>query len=319
MILFQLLLSTGMTSLLSAAQWEFPSAGIQEIQVRAKAAKILVKQAVGASVRVSIVGPKEMSWSQELKAIDGVTIKTLYITGPEDSLVVGDSFLTIELPKEILSTKLVFEEVRAELQSVSQVQVSALKGQIIGNNTGEGIHYNLQKGDIQSFQHKGSLEIESYGGKILVKDGQGNLKVQLFSGDLTIEKNQGRIQLESQSSVARIKEQQGVVSLQWGRGSLSLSDFSGRLEGASTEGQLQLQLKPESIVDLQAGRGKVNVSLPSGSGASLNLKTITGDLSVPSPLKAGREGKFRIARGKLSGALKGSVSIHAEDASISVK
>lgn len=318
--LFLTLITPFFTSPSWAIQWDIPAQGIQQILLRAKSAKVLIKPAGGALIRVMIHGPKEMVWTQEVQMSEGVdSSKILMISGPEEGIVMGDSFVSIEIPKEISNTKIILEEVKAELQSVSQVQVSALKGQISGVNTGEGIRYYLQRGEIQSLQHKGQLEIESFGGKISIKEGQGNVKVQLFSGDLTIEKNQGRVQIESQSSVARIKEQQGVISLQWGKGLFTLQEFSGRLEGTSNDGQLQIQVKPDSIVDLQAGRGKVNVTLPSGSGASLNLKTVSGELAVPGSLKSSREGKFRIARGKLPGTLKGSVNVRAEEASITVK
>lgn len=315
-----LLLNTLGSHWLWAMQWDIPSMGILEIQLRTKAAKIIVKPSDNSQIKVTITGPKELEWVQEQINIESAANrKILKITGPEEGVSVADTTVILGLPRESISTKLVFEEVQADLQSVAQVQVTALKGQITSRSTGDGVHYVLQKGEIQSFQHRGALEIESFGGKVQVKEGQAHLKVQVFSGNILLEKNAGRLQLESQSSSAKIAEHQGVVSLQWGKGSLAISDFSGRIEGTSLEGQLQLQVKPESIIDLQAGRGRVSVALPPGSGASLNVKTVTGDLSVPQPLKPAREGKYRMARGKLAGAHKGSVTIRAEDASIVVK
>jgi DUF4097 and DUF4098 domain-containing protein YvlB len=296
-----------------AAQWEIPHQELQELQLRAKAGKLLVRRTEGAMIKVRIEGSAASTWSQDVR--NGV----LSIVGPEENTSVEDSSITIELPLGAYVATFVFEDVRAELQNVSRVTVHALKGQIIGRSTGEGVHYFMQKGEIQSFKHTGALEIENFGGKVTVTDGQSSFKVRLFSGDLQIEKNLGSLLLESHSSTAKIRQQHGIVGLQWGKGTLTMEDFSGRLEGTSSDGQLLFKVNPDSVIDLQATRGKVNVNLPTNSGAKLNLRTVAGEVSVPSPLRVAREGRFRVAKGVLSGALKGSINIRTEEATIGIR
>ena len=296
-----------------AVQWESAGTDIHEIQIRARAAKIIVQRSSTNSIKVSVTGSNESLWREDVQS------NILKVSGPEDSGHIEDSNLVLEIPAGVIQSKLVFEEVRAEINSVSHLILNSLRGKIIAHSTGEGIKYFMQKGEIQSFQHQGNLEIESFGGKISVFEGQSNLKIRLFSGELIIDKNSGALSLESQSSTAKINSQQGVVSLQWGRGNLVMTDFMGRLEGKSNDGQLQFKVKPESMIDLEALRGKVMVSLPVGSGASLNLRSANGELNVPAPLKPAREGRFRVARGTLSGALKGSIHIRSEDASIGIR
>lgn len=317
--------------------WDIPTQGVGEIQVRARAAKLVVKQGTAANtLKVSILGGKEDQWRQEVQnqEMNGtgstsaggtssipsdVGLKILKITGPEEGITVEDTIVSLELPATALQSKFVFEEVRAELQSVAKMTLSALKGKIVGRNTGDGVKYFMQKGEIQSQKHTGNLEIESFGGKVSVSEGQGPLKVKLFSGDLVLEKNSATLTLESFSSSAKITDQQGNVSLQWGKGSLMISDFAGRFEGTSADGQLKLQVKPESLIDLQATRGTVNVTLPASSGASLNLRSASGDLSLPNSIKPTREGRFRVVRTKLPGSQKGSVSIRSDEANIVIR
>lgn len=318
--LFKALIVAFSVEVIGAVQWELPTQGIQEVQVRAKAAKLTVKSIEGTLLRILITSSKEPLWSQEVLTLDSVTNqKVLKIYGPEEGITVEDTVINIEVPKEGIYTKLVFEDVRAEINSVAQLTLSSLKGRIVAQSTGENVHLSLQKGEIQSIQNKGAMEIEAYGGKVLVKDGQSSIKLLLFNGDLNIEKNSGKLHLVSYSSSAKINDQQGAVQLQWGKGNLSMTDFMGHLEGESQDGTLQIQVKPEARVDLQAMRGRVQVQLPNGSGASLRLKTATGDLIVPSPLKPAREGKYRVVNGKLAGLNKGRVNIHSEEASIIVK
>lgn len=303
--------------------WDIPTQGVSEIQVRARAAKLVIKQgSLANTLKVSILGGKEDQWRQQVQAQEmneGVGMKILKITGPEDGITVEDTILSLELPAMAIPSKFVFEEVRAELQSVTKLTLSALKGKIVGRNTGDGVKYFMQKGEIHSQKHTGNLEIESFGGKVSVSEGQGPFKVKLFSGDLVLEKNSAALTLESYSSTAKITEQQGNVSLQWGKGSLVMNEFSGRLEGTSADGQLKLQVKPESLIDLQTTRGSVNVSLPTSSGASLNLRSASGDLSLPNSIKPTREGRFRIVRAKLPGTQKGSVAIRSDEANIVIR
>lgn len=323
--------------------WDIPTQGVSEIQVRARAAKLVVKQGTAANtLKVSIMGGKEDQWRQELQTVEvngsnsnsssgffssgstsssssSSTSKVLNITGPEEGITVEGSIVSLELPTTAIQSKFVFEDVRAELNSVAKLTLSTLKGKIVGRSTGDGVKYFMQKGEINSQKHTGSLEIESFGGKVSVAEGQGPLKVKLFSGDLVLEKNNAALTLESYSSSAKITDQQGNVSLQWGKGSLVMNDFTGRLEGTSADGQLKLQIKPESLIDLQATRGTVSVILPASSGASLNLRSASGELSLPSSIKPAREGRFRIVRTKLPGSQKGSVAIRADEANIVIR
>jgi len=323
--------------------WNIPIYGLSEIEVRAHAAKVVIKQGDSSgTLKVSILGGKEGLWRHEVQSIlvsGGISntsasgsassgsnlnsneslSKVLKITGPEEGISIEDTILSIELPPGAPSSKFAFEEVRAELQGVSKLTLSALKGKITGKNTGEGIKYFMQKGDIQSTKHTGTLEIESFGGKISISESQGATKIKLFSGDLVLEKNTGALSIESYSSSAKISDHQGNVNLQWGKGNLVINEFAGRLEGTSADGQLQIQLKTDSLIDLNAIRGKVSVKLPASSGASLNLKSVSGELILPGTLKPTREGRFRVVHSKLPGTQKGSVAIHSDEASIVIR
>ncbi|MEY4617713.1 MAG: hypothetical protein RJB66_2673 [Pseudomonadota bacterium] len=302
-----------LSSVLLAMDWEIPSSGVQVVQVRARAAKVVVEKNHGSTIRVSISGLGEQSWQHELQT------SNLLISGPEDLGTTEETKITLGIPDSITQTQLVFEDIRADLKSVSRLVVTALKGRISVSAAGENVKFFMEKGEIISAQHLGSMEIESYGGKITINDGQGPLKIRLFGGDLAVTKSQGSINLESNASSAKINGLQGNLSLLWGKGTFQLMDFSGRFEGVSRDGQLQLQLKPEAMVDLQAERGKVNINLPSDSGAAVNVRTVSGSLSVPGPIKSGREGRFRVARGKLVGASKGSITIRSDDASVGIR
>lgn len=295
--------------------WDIPAAGLQELQVRARAAKLVVKQVEGATtVKVSVLGSKEDSWSHEI-----LSNKVLKITGPEEGITVEDSILSLEIPAGTLVSKMGFEEVRADLQSVTKLSLTALKGKIQAHNTGEGVKLFLQKGDIQCQKNSGSLEIESFSGKVSISEGVAPIKLKLFNGELIFDKNSSALTIESQSATAKITEQTGNVSLLWGRGNFVMNDFSGRLEGTSSDGHLQIQLKPDASLDLQAQRGRVSVSLPYSSGATLNLKSVAGEMSLPHALKPSRDGRFKILRSKLPGTQKGSVAIRSEDATIIIK
>lgn len=296
-----------------ANHWEFSDQGIREIRVQGKAAKVQLTQVEGALLRVSVSGKNESAWHQELQ--NGV----LKVEGASDAGSVEGSSLMIEIPKGAISSSVVLEEGNIDLKGVSRVAVNLLKGKIVASQTGEGMRYFMQKGEVQSRQQSGALEIESYGGKIMLSEGQGPVKIRLFNGEIAMAKNMGSLSLDSFSSSAKIDAQQGAVSLHWGKGALSFADFSGRVEGVSEDGQIQIQTKSEAMVDLQAMRGRVQIHLPKDSGATLNVRSSGGEVSLPSSIKLAREGKVRVARGKLGGAIKGSINIRTEEASIGIR
>lgn len=296
-----------------AAQWEIPSQGLQEVVIRGRVAKLQVQRGDDAMVRVSVSGANEKNWQQDLQN------NILKISGPDEAGPMEETKLVVQIPATVQRSEFIFEEVRAEVKGLSRFTMTAMKGKISGEDTGEGVRYFLQKGEIQSTRHQGALEIESYSAKVTINDGLGALKIRLFGGELLLNTNQGALNLESHSAAMKINGQQGILHLQLGKGSLVLNDFSGRLEGVSADGQLQINLKPDAMIDLQADRGKVSVVLPGDSGANINVRSVTGAITVPGPLKAAREGRYRVAKGRLSGTFKGSVNIRADEANVGIR
>ncbi len=299
--------------LVLGVQFEWSGQTVQEVNLRAKAAHIVIQKSAGSMVRLNIQGAKENLWNQEIQGT------TLTIVGPEDGLTVNDVKVVVEIPQGIMQSYFSFEDVNAEILGASRVTLQALRGKVAAKSTGEATRIFLQKGEISGQDFNGSLEIECFNGKVQILNGQSSLKLRQFSGDFNIVKNSGTIKLEAQNVQGKILGQQGLVSMNWGKGSLQLLDFSGRAEGTSMDGLLTFGLKPESLIDLQAVRGKVSVELPRESGASLNIRSVSGELNGPSSIRPAREGRFKVIRGKMAGSLKGSVVVSSEEASVTVR
>lgn len=293
------------------SQW--PVAEFKELRVQAKAARVVIQKTEGSSLRIDITGLRESAWKQEKEG------DLLILTGPDFGGGVNDSTLTLGVPASSPSVTLVFEEVQAEIEGLSRFSLSALRGKVNGRQWGEGARIFLQTGEVNCYRPTGGVEMESFGAKILVNDGRGPMKVRLFNGDLQMDRNEGGLFLDAFSSTAKINGHRGSLNLNWGKGDLNVTDFTGRVDGQSQSGQIVLGLKNESHVELQAGTGKVSVRLPPQSGSQINLRTNLGTLSVPEAVRSGREGRFKVARGRLTGGVKGSVVIRSDEAAISVR
>ena len=96
--------------------------------------------------------------------------------------------------------------------------------------------------------------------------------------------------------------------------------FQGRLEGQNQEGTVTIQMAMDSEVDVKAKAGKVNITPPAASGASVNLFTVDGEIFVPKELKVNRLSSEKSVRGRLRGeAQRGSIVVRSQEATILVK
>ena len=71
---------------------------------------------------------------------------------------------------------------------------------------------------------------------------------------------------------------------------------------------------------MKAKAGKVNITPPAASGASVNLFTVDGEIFVPKELKVNRLSSEKSVRGRLRGeAQRGSIVVRSQEATILVK
>lgn len=200
------------------------------------------------------------------------------------------------------------------------LKVSLTQGRVAALNGAGTLQVYVQKGDVSVSDHLGKVEADSYSGSMTLKNIQGDVEASLFSGQMNIEKVRGFLTVSAQQSAAKVNQSNGTIQFESGKGSLNIQGFQGRIEGQNQDAAITIGMTLDSEVDVKSKSGKVSIQTPPGSGASLNLMTVEGEIVVPSELRVTKLSAEKSVRGRLRGdAPRGSIFVRSQDGTISVK
>lgn len=200
------------------------------------------------------------------------------------------------------------------------LKVSMTQGRVAALNGAGSVQIYLQKGEVSVLDHVGKVSADSYSGNMALRNIQGDVEASLFAGQMQVEKVRGFLTLSAPQSAAKVNQGNGTLQFESGKGSLIVQGFQGRIEGQSQDGPVSVTMPLDSEVDIKTKSGKVTVQTPAGSGATLNLMTVEGEISVPSELRVTKLSAEKSVRGRLRGdAPRGSVFVRSQEGTISVK
>ncbi|MNK08017.1 hypothetical protein D3C87_259400 [compost metagenome] len=178
----------------------------------------------------------------------------------------------------------------------------------------------VQKGEVNIQNHAGKVQADVYSGSVVLKSIQGDVDASLFVGQLVAEKLKGFIDITTQQATGKINQSGGTLQFENVKGQLTVQAFQGRIEGQSADGSVSVVMNMDSEVDIRAKAGKVTVQTPPGSGASVNLFTVDGDIYVPKELRVVKLSSEKSVRGRLRGeSPRGSILVRGQEANIFVK
>lgn len=200
------------------------------------------------------------------------------------------------------------------------LKVSLTQGRVASLNGAGSLQIYVQKGDVSVADHLGKVSADSYSGSMTLKNIQGDVDASLFSGQMNVEKVRGFLNVSAQQSIAKINQSNGTIQFESGKGSLNIQGFQGRIEGQNQEGAVTIGMALDSEVDVKSKSGRVSIQTPPGSGASLNLMTVEGEIVVPTEVRVIKLSAEKTARGRLRGdAPRGSIFVRSQEGTISVK
>lgn len=200
------------------------------------------------------------------------------------------------------------------------LKVSLTQGRASAVGGAGTVQIYVQLGDVNVQDHVGKVDVDSYNGTMSLRNIQGDVSAALFAGQLQIEKLRGFLTLATQQSNSKVNQSSGTIQFENGKGTLNIQSFQGRMEGQSQDGPVTIAMTLDSEVDVKSKSGRVNIQMPPSSGASLNLLTVDGDITVPSELKVTKLSGEKSVRGRLRGdAQRGSVFVRSQEGTISVK
>lgn len=199
-------------------------------------------------------------------------------------------------------------------------KLTVLQGKVTATGGAGNLEVNLPHGELQVQQHSGKMKVDQYQGHIVIKNLQGDMELTAFASPVTVEKSKGHLSFNTQNSTVKVLQSAGTVSLENGKGTVNLQQFQGRVDGSTQEGSLIMTLMPDSEIHLRSQSGRVQVQIPRGMGAALNVISQEGDIALPGALKATRTSTERSFRGRTAGGeQKLSINIRSQEGSIVIK
>ncbi len=200
------------------------------------------------------------------------------------------------------------------------LKVSVTQGRVSSLNGAGALQIYVQKGDVNVQDHTGKVNADAYAGSMTLKNIQGDVDASLFTGPLLVEKVRGFSSLTSQIGPAKVVQGTGTLQFENGKGGLNIQGFQGRVDGQNQEGSVTVQMVLDSEIDIKSKAGRIQVQSPAGSGASVNLFTVEGDIFVPNELRVNKLSSEKSVRGRLRGeGQRGSIFVRSQDGAIIVK
>lgn len=167
--------------------------------------------------------------------------------------------------------------VRVQLPTGSNLRTSIASADLFCDVDLGGVKCATASGDLRLANVRESLEVKSASGDVQVGDVGGSLKATLASGDIRAGTIGGTLQVSTASGDIRVEEACGDVRTKSASGNVSIGCWSGR----------EFEAKTVS--------GDVRTSVPPGTRAELNLKSMSGDIRMPDR-QSTAEGIERVAR-----------------------
>ena len=200
------------------------------------------------------------------------------------------------------------------------LKVSLTQGRVSSTGGAGTLQAYVQKGDVRVDEHTGNVDSDVYAGNTSLKNVQGDINATLFTGPLLVEKNRGAVTLSSQMGPVKVTQGSGSLNFENGKGTFTVQGFQGRIDGQSQDGSLSVTMAMDSEVDIKAKAGKITVQAPAGSGSSVNLFTVDGEIFVPNELKVNKLSSEKSVRGRLRGeGQRGSIFVRSQEGTIIVK
>jgi hypothetical protein len=137
---------------------------------------------------------------------------------------------------------------------------------------------------------------------------------------MNIEKSKGYLNLNTTQSVARVLQSSGTLQFENVKGNVITQAFSGRVDGQTGEGAVNIGIEPDTDVHVKSVCGRVSVQSVAGSGAFVYLLSGEGEITAPNEIPTGKSATEKTARGRLRGGeQKGSIVVRSREGSIVVK
>lgn len=161
----------------------------------------------------------------------------------------------------------------------------------VDNGSG-GVEIEGIEGNVALDNGSGGIMIRSVTGAVTIDNGSGGVEVARVRGDLTIDNGSGGIDAA---------EVVGAVKIDNGSGGIDLRDVDGALDIETSSGGIRARMSGKNAgINARSGSGGVEVVVPAGWSADLDLSTGSGHVLLQG-WKEASVGSAKSFRGQVGG------------------
>ncbi|CRZ15025.1 DUF4097 family beta strand repeat-containing protein [Mycolicibacterium neworleansense] len=142
--------------------------------------------------------------------------------------------------------------------------------------TGSRLNLSSASADIEADGVYADCRCASASGAVRVATVTGNIKADSASGDITIGDVAGNARIATASGDATIDRIDGDVNFQAASGSLAIGTLHGHVKHQTASGSVSVAVGVSGALRAQTGSGEVEIGIPAGTAARLELKTHSG-------------------------------------------
>lgn len=142
--------------------------------------------------------------------------------------------------------------------------------------TGSRLDLSSASADIDADGGFSDCRLATASGAMRVASVAGNLKADSASGDITVGDLVGNARIATASGDAQIDRVDGDVKFQAASGSLTVGTLRGHARHQTASGSATIAVAVNGALSAQTGSGEVEVGIPEGTAARLELKTHSG-------------------------------------------
>ncbi|MBK9739470.1 MAG: DUF4097 family beta strand repeat protein [Actinobacteria bacterium] len=166
-------------------------------------------------------------------------------------------------------------QVSIELPAGSQVEAVCGLGTILGGGRLGECRLRTGAGDIR-LQDASGLDLETGLGTIAAERISGDVACTTASGRIRIVAIEGRAQVKNSNGATWIGEAIGPLRVKAANGGVSVDHAHSDVNAATANGDVRLGCVGQGAVDLKTALGSIEVGIPTGTAALLDLHTSFG-------------------------------------------
>ena len=153
------------------------------------------------------------------------------------------------------------------------------------------VEIRTESGDVEVLDHPAAVRVNSRSGDVRVRGASGAVEISVDSGSLTVEDS------DSPS-----------VALDTKSGDLALTRVRGNVNARTASGDVALKETAGKVVALESVSGDVTIHLAEPVTGSLNVRTVSGTVSIETP----DGGDCRVSLSSLRGEVSSSIPLEDE-------